>query len=56
MLVSGVSGAAPVVQLHEYADAIVLPALSLTPVVIVAVYVVLYERLDDGVNVAVVPE
>ena len=32
-----------------------LPATSVTPVVIVAVYVVEYARGPDGVNVAVVP-
>jgi len=29
------------------------PAKSVTPVLTVAVYVVLYARFDDGVNVAV---
>src|SRR3972149_9967295 len=32
-----------------------LPARSVTPVVTVAVYVVEYARVPDGVNVAVVP-
>src|SRR3972149_3609217 len=45
----------PVVKPQVWSEAIALPAKSLTPVVILAVYVVESDRLLDGVNVAVVP-
>ena len=44
-----------VVKLQVKSDAIALPATSFTPVVMRAVYVVKWDRLLDGVNVAVVP-
>ena len=50
-----VSGAAPVVKLHTLLAARALPAKSLAPVVIVAVYKVLAARLDAGVKVAATP-
>ena len=48
-------GAVPVVKLHTKLLTRALPARSLTPVVIVAVYTVLGARLLDGVKVAVTP-
>src|SRR3989339_1905451 len=45
----------PVLKPQVWSKAIALPAKSLTPVVILAVYVVESDRLLDGVNVAVVP-
>ena len=47
-----VSGVTPVVKLHTKSLANALPARSLAPVVIVAVYVVLSTRLLAGVKVA----
>jgi hypothetical protein len=47
-----VSGVAPVVKLHTNAHASALQSRSLTPVVIVAVNVVLGARLAAGVKVA----
>ena len=48
-----VSGVVPVVKLQTKAVASALPARSLAPVVIVAVYKVLTARVLDGVKVAV---
>ena len=45
----------PVLKPQVWSKAIAFPAKSLTPVVILAVYVVESDRLLDGVNVAVVP-
>ena len=50
-----VSGVAPVVKVHTLLTASALPAKSLDPVVIVAVYVVLAARLLAGVKTAVTP-
>ena len=48
--------AAPVVNVHTKLFARGLPARSLAPVVIVAVYTVLGKKLVACVNMAVVPE
>jgi hypothetical protein len=50
-----VSGVAPVVKLQPKSVASALPARSLTPVVILAVYVVRGARELAGVKVAVTP-
>ena len=50
-----VSGARPVVNAHTKLPANAMPAVSVAPVVIVAVKVVLPARLLAGVKVAVVP-
>jgi hypothetical protein len=49
-----VSPVVPVVKLHVLLTAIVLPARSLTPVVIVAVYCVLAVRAGTGLKIALV--
>src|ERR1700722_10401263 len=48
-------GGAAVVKVHTKLAASAVPAGSIAPVVIVAVYRVLVERTAVGVNVAVVP-
>src|SRR5207302_1555528 len=50
-----VSGVAPVVKLQLMSVSSALPARSLAPVVIVAVYTVSGARLPAGVKVAVTP-
>lgn len=51
------AGAEPVVKLQEYSELreVCAAFAACAPVVIVAVYVVLYARPDDGVNVALFP-
>jgi energy-converting hydrogenase Eha subunit B len=51
----GGTGAAAVVNVHASFDASAVPDESVAPVVIVAVYCVLYARFADGVNVATDP-
>src|SRR5215471_5854946 len=51
-----VSGVGPVVKLHEYAAARALPAISVTPVVTVTVYVANPCRAEEGANVATLLE
>ena len=46
---------APVVKVHTLLTASALPAKSLDPVVIVAVYTVLAARLAAGLKVTVTP-
>jgi hypothetical protein len=51
----GAVGAAAVVKAQESFAASATPAESVAPVVIVAVYCVLYVRFTEGVNVAIEP-